>query len=75
MRISVRSRKPWRIASCAAAVGIRCVKPSKAAVSPSFRFSATAWESGMNFAIAFLQDFRREHLAYVVRADKRESRA
>ena len=35
MRTSVRSRLPWRISSCPAACGIRCVKPSRATVSPS----------------------------------------
>ena len=35
MRTSVRSRRRWRISSCAGANGIRCVKPSSATVSPS----------------------------------------
>src|SRR3990170_3958957 len=43
MRTSVRSLRPWRIVSCPAANGIRCVKPSKAVTSPSRTTSSTAW--------------------------------
>src|SRR6266446_1491132 len=42
MRINVRSRLPWRIASNAAAEGIRWVKPSKATLSPSWIRCRTA---------------------------------
>src|SRR3954451_2057204 len=39
---TVRSRRPWRMISCPAANGIRCVKPSSATVSPSCTCSAIA---------------------------------
>src|SRR4051795_12894359 len=42
MRTSVRSRLRWRMISCPAATGIRCVKPSSATVSPSLTRSLTA---------------------------------
>jgi hypothetical protein len=41
-RITVRSRRRWRITSWAAANGIRCVKPSNATESPSFTTRDTA---------------------------------
>src|ERR671926_15272 len=41
MRTTVRSRRRWRITSWPAATGMRCVKPSKATVSPSPISSAT----------------------------------
>src|SRR5687768_14792636 len=47
MRTSMRSRRPWRITSCPAANGIRCVNPSIATVWPSFTCRATASDSGM----------------------------
>src|SRR5690606_1222582 len=56
MRIKVRSLRPWRIASCAAACGMRWVKPSKAAVSPSRRFSATASRRLWNLVITGFRD-------------------
>src|SRR6478735_7864115 len=49
--MSVRSRKPWRIASCAAACGMRWVKPSKATASPSCRLARTASASDRNSGI------------------------
>src|SRR3954454_19686607 len=42
IRTSVRSRLRWRMSSCPAATGIRCVKPSSAIVSPSWTSSAMA---------------------------------
>src|SRR5580692_9987868 len=42
MRISVRLRRRWRISSCPAAKGIRCVNPSSATESPSCTNSAAA---------------------------------
>src|SRR2546429_7873599 len=42
MRISVSSRRPWRISSCPTACGIRCVNPSSATVCPSPTSSRTA---------------------------------
>src|SRR5438477_9434062 len=70
MRIRVRSRNPWRIATCAAAVGIRWVKPSKATEFPLFRFSATACLSGRNLTIASAPDSKkfalRTYVLYVI---------
>src|SRR5260221_2177605 len=51
MRMRDRSFRPWRIASCAAANGMRWVKPSIATVSPSRRLPAIASERDMNSAI------------------------
>src|SRR3954449_11473644 len=42
IRTSVRSRRRWRMSSCPAAMGMRCVKPSSATVSPSWTSSETA---------------------------------
>jgi hypothetical protein len=42
MRISVRSLRRWRIISCPAANGLRCVKPSIANVEPSCTSAAIA---------------------------------
>src|SRR3982750_3852337 len=41
MRMSVCSRRLWRISSWPAACGIRCVKPSSATASPSCTSSRT----------------------------------
>src|SRR3954454_11569363 len=46
MRISSSSRRPWRMISCPAAKGMRCVKPSIATASPSWTRSATASAKG-----------------------------
>src|SRR5579862_8797338 len=51
MRTSMRSRRPWRITSCPAANGMRCVKPSIARVWPSFTKRETASARGMIFAL------------------------
>ena len=51
MRTSVRSRRPWRISSCPAACGIRCVKPSSATVSPSWTSAETASASEVSSAM------------------------
>src|SRR5215831_19625942 len=51
MRTSVRPRRPWRMISCPAANGMRCVKPSSATVCPSFTNRATASASGMIFVV------------------------
>src|SRR6476619_6088739 len=42
IRTRCRLRRPWRMISCAAACGMRCVKPSSASVSPSWTCSAIA---------------------------------
>src|SRR5215216_311336 len=42
IRIRVRFRRSWRMISCAAAVGIRYVNPSRATESPSSTISTTA---------------------------------
>src|SRR3954447_9820638 len=42
IRISSRSRRPWRMTSWPAAKGIRCVKPSIATASPSRTSAETA---------------------------------
>src|SRR4051812_15765353 len=51
MRISVRSRRPWRMISCPAANGIRWVKPSSARVLPSCTYVAIASDRVRNSAI------------------------
>src|SRR2546423_12181900 len=68
MRISVRSLRPWRIASCAAACGMRWVKPSKATVSPSKRFSATAACNDWNLAMS-VSDVEEDGFVVALQAD------
>src|SRR5690349_5257539 len=55
MRSSVRSLKPWRMASCPAACGMRWVNPSKATVSPLLRLRRTASARGRNSDMAASQ--------------------
>src|SRR5579863_5137730 len=50
MRMSVRLRRRWRISSCPAANGIRCVNPSSATESPSCTNSAAASRNGTRVA-------------------------
>ncbi|CAM5434682.1 hypothetical protein SMICM304S_06406 [Streptomyces microflavus] len=42
IRTTVRSRRPCRMISCPAAVGMRWVNPSRLTVSPSWTKAATA---------------------------------
>src|ERR1700722_14163880 len=67
MRTSDSLRRPWRITSCPAANGMRCVNPSSASVSPSCTFSAMASRSDT------MCDMQSRHVRRIasVRADAR----
>src|SRR3954447_25558726 len=60
MRTSVRSRLRWRMSSCPAATGIRCVKPSRATVSPSWTRSETASASEVISACVRMKNSRSD---------------
>src|SRR5215212_1108274 len=64
MRISSRSRRPWRMTSCPAANGIRWVKPSRATESPSRRSSEIASSSEASSAKALCAMRTAGHDAY-----------
>src|SRR5689334_14862272 len=69
MRISVRSRLPWRMISCPAAKGIRCVKPSSATVMPSCTVVATASARERKAVIGTLSQIEKHRLARALQYD------
>src|SRR5215469_11813776 len=66
MRIRCRLRRCWRMISCAAANGIRCVNPSSAMACPSCTCVAIASARGTDFTQLSLDDGLRL-LAQVLR--------
>src|SRR3954471_1141707 len=60
IRTSVRSRLRCRMSSCPAATGIRCVKPSRATVSPSWTRSETASASEVISACVRMKNNRSD---------------